>query len=142
MINSRKIEDLNPKLQELCRQFIEECRLAGIEIAITSTYRDNEYQDYLYAKGRTDKTSKIVTNARGGDSIHNYRLAFDFVPLQDGKPEWSDIDLFKQCGAVAMLIGLEWGGEWVHFKDYPHCQYLNGITLTELKSGKILSAID
>ena len=137
MINSRKIEDLHPKMQELCRQFIADCLAAGVEVAITSTYRDNEYQNFLYAKGRSDKNSKKVTNAKGGDSIHNYRLAFDFVPLRDGKPQWNDLDLFKRCGACAMLLGLEWGGEWTSFKDYPHCQFTNGLTLSQLKSGKI-----
>ena len=137
MINSRKIEDLYPKLQELCRQFIADCLDAGVEVAITSTYRDNEYQNFLYAKGRSDKNSKKVTNAKGGDSIHNYRLAFDFVPLLAGNPQWNDLNLFKRCGACALLLGLEWGGEWISFKDYPHCQYTNGLTLRELKSGKM-----
>lgn len=138
MVNSRKIEDLHPYLQELCRLFIAECNLAGIEVMITSTYRDNEYQDFLYAKGRVDKLSKIVTNAKAGESIHNYRLAFDFVPLKDDEPQWNDLALFKRCGEVARKIGLAWGGDWVKFKDYPHCQFLGGLTLPELKSGKIL----
>ena len=138
MINSRKIEDPHPVVQKLCNLFIAECTLANIDVMITSTYRDNEYQDFLYAKGRSDKTTPIVTNAKGGESIHNYRLAFDFVPLKDVKPQWNNLELFKLCGAIANQIGLEWGGDWVKFKDYPHCQFLSGLTLSELKSGKIL----
>lgn len=141
MINSRKIEDLHPYVEKLCRQFIVECKLAGIDVMITSTYRDNEYQDFLYGKGRTDKTSKIVTNAKGSQSIHNYRLAFDFVPLVDGRAQWNNLNLFKQCGEIAQQVGLEWGGDWVKFRDYPHCQFTQGLTLAELQSGKTITAI-
>lgn len=138
MINSRRIEDLHPYVQELCRQFIEGCRAAGIEVVITSTYRDNEYQDFLYVKGRTDKSAKIVTNAKSGESIHNYRLAFDFVPLKNGKPQWNDLALFKRCGKIARALALEWGGDWQKFRDYPHCQFTQGLTLAELQSGKMI----
>jgi len=85
VINSRKIEDLHPKVAEMCRAFIQKCDEQGIDILITSTYRDAESQDALYAQGRT-KPGKIVTNAKAGQSFHNWRVAFDFVPLLYGKP--------------------------------------------------------
>ncbi|MBX9867338.1 MAG: hypothetical protein K2Y14_10515 [Burkholderiales bacterium] len=50
MINSRKIEDLHPNLQILCRQFIADCLDAGVEVSITLTYRDNEYQSFMYVE--------------------------------------------------------------------------------------------
>ena len=45
MINSRKIEDLHPRVAHLCKQFIEKCADDNIDVLITSTYRDNESQN-------------------------------------------------------------------------------------------------
>ncbi len=118
MINSRKIEDLVPELQVKCKQFIENCKAQGIDVLITQTYRDNEYQDSLYALGRT-KPGKIVTNAKGGQSKHNIRRAFDFVPLKDGKPDWNS-DKWAKCGEIGKALGLTWGGSFTKIKDMPH----------------------
>jgi peptidoglycan L-alanyl-D-glutamate endopeptidase CwlK len=135
MINSRKIEDLNPKTAKLCHAFIDVCKAMGIEILITSTYRDNESQNALYAQGRSAPGNK-VTNAKGGQSYHNYKCAFDFVPLVNGKPNWNDPALFKKCGEVAESVGLEWAGRWKTFQEMAHCQYTNGLTLADLQAGK------
>lgn len=138
MINSRKLEDLHPAVDVLCRQFIAKCRDQGIDVLITSTYRDNASQNALYAQGRTTSGAK-VTNAKGGESFHNYRCAFDFVPIVNGKAQWNDFDCFKTCGKIAESIGLEWAGRWTHFKEYAHCQYTNGLTLADLQNGKTIA---
>jgi peptidoglycan L-alanyl-D-glutamate endopeptidase CwlK len=136
---SRKIEDLLPPAAVLCRQFISRCDDAGIDVIITSTYRSIEEQNQLYQQGRS-KPGNRVTNAKGGDSYHNWRVAFDFAPLKNGKIDWNDTDLFKRCGKIAEECGLEWGGSWKSFKDYPHCQYTQGLSLADFKSGKTLTA--
>jgi peptidoglycan L-alanyl-D-glutamate endopeptidase CwlK len=87
MLNSRKIEDLHPQVQKLCKEFLAQCEAEGIEVLITSTYRDHESQAELYAQGRT-KSGPVVTNAKPGQSWHNWRVAFDIVPLRHGKPVW------------------------------------------------------
>ena len=51
MIDSRDLNDLNPKVKDMCEAFIAKCKDEGIDILITSTYRDGECQDALYAKG-------------------------------------------------------------------------------------------
>lgn len=134
MINSRKIEDLDPYVGVLASRFIVACREQGIDVLITSTYRDNESQNALYAQGRTSPGSR-VTNARGGDSWHNYRLAFDFVPIVAGKAQWNDNKLFERCGEIAESVGLEWAGRWKSFKEMAHCQATGGLTLADLKAG-------
>jgi peptidoglycan L-alanyl-D-glutamate endopeptidase CwlK len=136
MIESRKLEDLTPETEKKCRAFIEKCREAGIDLLITSTYRDKEKQDALYAQGRNGHPGKIVTNARGGQSFHNYKVAFDFVPIVHGKAQYADIATFKRCGAIAKSVGLEWAGDWKTFKEYAHCQFTNGLTLRDLQAGK------
>ena len=135
MINSRKVEDLHPKVQELCKQFINVCAKEGIEVLITSTFRDFESQNELYAQGRT-RPGKKVTNAKGGQSFHNFKVAFDFVPIVNGKAQWNDLNLFKRCGEIAESLGLEWAGRWKTFKEYAHCQYTNGLTLKDFQDGK------
>jgi peptidoglycan L-alanyl-D-glutamate endopeptidase CwlK len=137
MINSRKLEDLHPQVAELCSEFIKKCAEAGHKVLITSTYRDAEFQNDLYAQGRT-KPGKIVTKAKGGQSIHNWKCAFDFVPLDaKGKADWNNSKAFEACGKIAKEVGLEWGGSW-KFKDMPHCQYTNGLTLADFQAGKTL----
>jgi peptidoglycan LD-endopeptidase CwlK len=95
---SRKIEDLHPNLIPLCKGFLLDCKDADVDILITCTYRSSIEQDALYAQGRT-KPGKIVTNAKGGQSEHNYTIngkpsskAFDIVPLVNGKCVWSETD--------------------------------------------------
>lgn len=137
MINSRKIDDLHPRVAALCRTFIDDCRKAGVDILITSTYRDNESQRALYAQGRTTSGPR-VTNANAGQSYHNYRLAFDFVPIVNGKADWTNTVTFRRCGEIAEGIGLEWAGRWKSFPELAHCQLTDGLTLVELRGGKTL----
>ncbi len=139
MINSRNIEDLHPKVAGMCRAFIKNCADAGIDVLITSTYRDKESQAALYAKGRTAAGPK-VTNARPGQSWHNWRVAFDFVPIENGKAQWDDTRAFQRCGEIAESIGLEWAGRWKSFKELAHCQFTGGLTLADFQAGKNLSA--
>lgn len=115
------------------------CKEAGIDILITCTYRDNEAQDALYAKGRT-VPGTIVTYAQGGDSFHNYRCAVDFVPLEHGKPDWESIALFTQCGTIAERCGLVWSGRWQgKMRELAHVQYTAGLTLKDFKNGRTLT---
>lgn len=139
MINSRKITDLNPRVQPLCRAFIAACTADGIEVIITSTYRDKASQNALYAQGRTT-AGPIVTNAKGGQSFHNYAVAFDFVPVSNGKAIWNNTALWRRCGRIAESVGLEWAGRWVKFKEMAHCQYTGGLSLADFQAGKILKA--
>lgn len=122
---------------------INECRDAGIDILVTSTFRDAESQSALYAQGRTTP-GKIVTNARGGQSWHNWRCAYDVVPLRNGKPVWGttgeDLKLWKRVGEIGKACGLEWGGDWKQLRDLPHFQWTGGLTLADLQAGKQIPA--
>jgi peptidoglycan L-alanyl-D-glutamate endopeptidase CwlK len=130
MINSRDTLDLLPHVADKAHAFIAACEAAGIDVLITSTYRDNESQAAIFAKGRTAPGPK-VTNAAPGHSMHNYRVAFDFVPIVDGKAIWNDDHLWAQCGMIGETIGLEWGGGWQSFPDKPHMQYTGGKSIAD-----------
>jgi peptidoglycan LD-endopeptidase CwlK len=135
MISSRQAEELHPHVQQLVHRMTEECKKAGIDLLITSTYRDFESQNALYAQGRT-VPGKIVTNAKGGQSYHNWRVAFDVVPLVNGKAMWNDSVLWQKIGAIGRASGLEWAGDWKKFKEFPHFQFTGGLTLADFQQGK------
>ena len=135
MINSRSLDDLLPPVKERVEKFLNSAKAAGIDLLITSTYRDNASQNVLYAQGRTTPGKK-VTNAKAGQSWHNYKCAVDVVPIVAGKPRW-DVkeEVWQQVGALGKAAGLEWAGDWKRFKEYPHFQYTGGLTLAQLQSG-------
>jgi len=139
MVNSRKIDDLLPVVQDKVRKFLELCHENDIDILITSTFRDNESQNALYAQGRT-APGKIVTNAKAGESWHNHRCAIDVVPLRNGKPVWNSKDpVWQDVGRLGKEAGLEWAGDWKRFKEFPHFQYTGGKTLAQLRMGERVS---
>ena len=134
----------------------------GVRLRFAYTSRSIQEQDELYAQGRTklfDNNGKrlgIVTKAKGGQSIHNYHLAWDIVLLldkdnngifesvswdtksdfdKDGTADWDEVvKYFKSIGAV-------WGGDW-KFTDKPHFEITFGKTWKDLKklqdSGQII----
>ena len=135
MINSRSLDDLIPAARARVQAFLDAAKKQGIDLLVTSTYRDNASQDALYAQGRTTPGKK-VTNAKAGQSWHNYRCAVDVVPVVAGKPRWDVKDeVWQQVGKLGKAAGLEWAGDWKKFKEYPHFQYTGGLTLAQLQSG-------
>jgi peptidoglycan L-alanyl-D-glutamate endopeptidase CwlK len=131
---SRKINDLEPLVAMLCQQFVEECEKQGISVIITSTYRGLEEQAALYAIGRT-KPGNRVTNAKPGQSMHGYRIAFDFVPIIHGKAVWNNSELFTKCGEIGEKVGLEWSGRWKIMRESCHFQVTQGHNLAYFQDG-------
>ena len=131
---SPKAGKLLPLVQRKADILIKEMALLGLPIRITEGYRSPERQAELYAKGRTAPGS-IVTNARPGESYHNYGLAFDVVFIKQGysatKEQWDTL------GSVGERLGLEWGGRWTSFLDKPHFQLTIGYNISDLKSGNV-----
>lgn len=143
MYNSRSLEDLLPPAQTRAISFIAaaELEIPGLKVIVCSTYRDIESQDALYAQGRT-APGKIITNAKGGQSFHNYRVAFDVFPTLYGKPILFEADgdqvsdpIWQKLGSIAEANGLEWGGRWKTFCEGPHFQYTGGLTIEDLRNG-------
>lgn len=136
MVNSRSLNDLHPKVKTLAEQFIKDCAKIGIDVLIYSTYRDAASQNALYAQGRTTK-GHIVTNAKAGQSWHNWRCAFDFVPVVNGKAQWNDKAAYAKCGEIGEALGLEWAGRWTgKMRELAHMQYTGGLSLIDLQQGK------
>lgn len=145
MYNSRLLEDLLICVRSRAVEFIAAAELAipGLKMVVCSTYRDKEAQDELYAQGRTKPGAK-VTNAKGGGSFHNYRVAFDVFPILHGKPILFEADgdnvsdpIWQKIGEIGEEIGLEWAGRWKSFCEAPHFQYTGGLTLEDLQNGRL-----
>lgn len=140
-ITLQRIELLHPDVKKEVYQIYEEiCKALSSKAfcRFAFTLRTFKEQNDLYAKGRT-LPGKKVTNARGGESYHNYGLAIDIVIINDGKAVWSrgedfDGDKIPDWMEVVKIFkkhGWEWGGDW-KFKDYPHFQKTFGYTCKQL----------
>lgn len=149
-VTLERIQKFHPKYRAvLLEQYLEaNFRLAKhIRLRFAQVLRTNKEQNDLYAQGRTVK-GKIVTNAKGGESVHNYGLAFDIVILydldkngtfetaswdekkdfdQNGKADWFEVvNYFKEKG-------WSWGGDFKSIYDSPHFE-VKGYTWRSLKA--------
>ena len=128
-----RLEIVHPELAARIRRAADRLLKAGIVIEVVQGLRTYAEQDALYAQGRT-KPGKRVTNARGGQSNHNFGLAVDVCPFRNGKPDWdAPHSVWQQIGDAGKFEGLEWGGDWTSLVDLPHLQ-LSGLTLAQCRS--------
>lgn len=114
------------------------CERHAITIEVISGLRSWAQQSALYAQGRT-KPGPIVTKARAGSSWHNYGLAIDLGLFAGGKyidsadPKRAD-RTYRELGALAASMGIEWAGNWKSFPEGPHFQNRFGMTLAQAKA--------
>lgn len=131
-----RLNELHPSVrQSAIDAYIEACRITpvGVHPYITETMRSFKRSDDLYTQGRT-KPGSIVTNARGGDSLHNYGLAIDFANQINGDINWKVDANWMKVVAVFKSYGWKWGGDFKSIKDYPHFEKTNGLTLSQVKA--------
>lgn len=135
--SKKNIETLHPVAQQWARAFLQEIedskRLPeGVTVRIISGNRTWAEQNALFAQGRT-KPGNIVTNARGGQSNHNFGIAWDIGIFINGKYQpsspWYDV-----VGEIGEGVGLEWGGRWTSIQDKPHYQVRTGLTTAEMRT--------
>lgn len=112
---------LHPWLDYKLGLLLKRCNEEGIYLIITEGFRTKEYQDSLYAKGRT-VPGKVVTNAKGStySSQHMWGIAFD-IAINDSKLLY-DTATIKKVAKIAKSskVGLKWGGDWKDIIDNPH----------------------
>ncbi|AMO20547.1 peptidoglycan L-alanyl-D-glutamate endopeptidase [Flavobacterium columnare NBRC 100251 = ATCC 23463] len=143
-ITKERIEKLHPLVRDEVTKIINECNqsLTGrAQVRITQGLRTFKEQEDLYALGRT-KPGKKVTNAKGGQSIHNYGFAVDICLIIDGKvaswdtvKDWDNDGVadWYECVKIFAKHGWDWGGNWKTFKDLPHFEKKGFSDWKELK---------
>lgn len=141
-ITQQRVQLLHPKIKDEVMFLVNQANTQltkHSEIRIVQGYRTIQEQNELYAQGRT-KTGKKVTNAKGGQSYHNYGLAIDFALLIDDKQiswdikkDWDGdmISDWMEVVSVFKKAGWEWGGQW-KFQDNPHFQKTFGYSTQQL----------
>lgn len=124
---SRRIEDLQQKFQPMVRELLTRgnavINATGYKLFITDGFRSFAEQTELYAQGRT-KPGPIVTQARAGESPHNYGLAVDLAFQKNGELSYA-ANLYKPVYEIARQLGFVLGADWTGFVDVPHFEYPN-----------------
>ena len=138
-VSARRLSTLHPVVRARAAALLQLCAQAGLSVMVSQGLRSWAEQDALYAKGRTRPPigrKHVVTKAKGGESYHNFGLAFDIVILDSlGKADWNPAHPgWNAAGALGKSVGLEWGGDWTGFKDRPHYQYTGGLSLVVCRS--------
>ena len=143
IVSDRRIGTLHPLIQAKAKEFIIRAeRELGIKLRVTSALRTWSEQDGLYAQGRTktgrvrrsgSEGGKIVTNAKGGQSLHNFGLAIDVVEIKEGKALWSNPN-WSKIAKLGKSIGFAWGGDFKSIKDKPHFEMRFGRSLAQLQN--------
>jgi len=118
--SEKAIATLLPQVQPYARALVKKAAQHGITIKVIAGMRTYDEQNELFTQGRT-KPGRIVTNARGGFSNHNFGIAFD-VGVFEGASYLGESPKYKAVGALGMDLGLDWGGNWKTFMDEPHFQ--------------------
>lgn len=133
--SERNIQTLHLKAQEAARAFMNAVKAEGITIRIISGTRTYAEQNAIFRQGRFGNKGPVVSNARGGQSNHNFGIAWDIGVFVGGayKPESPLYNKVGQIALAAGIIGLEWGGNWAKFKDRPHYQMKTGLTLKQVR---------
>lgn len=120
-LNDTSEERLSQVHPELSRRIHQLADLLSFPIIITQGLRTYQQQDALYAQGRTTP-GKVVTEAKGGYSMHNFGMAVDVAPLnEDGSVDWNDKSAqWQEILDKAPSCGLAEGAQWRSFPDMPH----------------------
>lgn len=141
------LDSLYPPFAECVRKLLSAAKAKNDTYVITQGMRTHAEQDRLYAQGRTAPGSK-VTNARGGQSLHQFGVAadlcFDSSDKPGLQPDWSH-KRYAPIGDYADGAGLEWGGRWSSLKDLPHVQLplgKYGLTHKDLQAAYAKGGLD
>jgi peptidoglycan L-alanyl-D-glutamate endopeptidase CwlK len=131
----RNLNELRPVVKIMAEGALHDCEQAGLKVLVTCTGRTSAEQAALYAQGRTTPGKK-VTNAKPGQSFHEYGVALDLYPLVNGKPDFSGTaPEWNEIAAIFKKHGFEWAFEWRKFKEKPHFQYTGGHPLSWFQQG-------
>lgn len=143
--SEKNIATLLPKMQAKAREVMKMAAArgatTGIRCLILSGTRTYAEQDELY------RQIPRVTKAAGGQSNHNFGIAFDIGLFKGskyltGSSKAEDKAYSDFAAAVKQSIPhLEWGGDWRSFKDPPHYQFATDKSLAQIRNAFEIGAL-
>ena len=118
--SERNIATLTPETQRAARIWLKAAKAIaeaeGYDVRIICGTRTYKEQDALFSK------RPRVTKARGGQSMHNFGIAWD-VGIFRAKAYFGNHALYTKVGKLYNQVpGITWGGTWKSFVDQPHYQ--------------------
>ena len=128
---NNRIERLHPDVKQYAYAFVNRIQAElGKTVRVSSGLRTYSEQDALYAQGRTTSGNR-VTNARGGQSYHNFGLAIDIVEINGRQANWNGP--WEEFARIGQSMGWEWGGNFSSIVDKPHFQMTYGLSTAQLR---------
>lgn len=127
---------LHPNLQILGRRMIRMLVGKGVDARVLSGTRSYSQQDALFRQGRFGNAGRIVTKARGGQSNHNFCIAFDIGIFRGGQYLGNENQPYVDAAGLvkANIPGLSWGGDWKSLKDDPHWELPTGLKISDVRT--------
>lgn len=123
-----KLVGVHPDLVDTVQRILIAMAVLGWPMVVTDGVRTVEQQQAAYAQGRT-APGAIVTELdgivkRSKHQVHDdgFGHAVDCAFLVHGEPSWDGHLPWQIYGAIAMRLGLHWGGTWSHPRDLPHVE--------------------
>lgn len=117
-----KLKGVHPDLVRVVNRCAKDWKDKQFTFGITCGVRSLEEQKVLVKKGASKTLKSRHIPAKNG-----YSHAVDVVAFIDGKVRWDwplygKIATAMKAAAKAEKVPIEWGGDWVSFRDGPHYQ--------------------
>jgi len=146
----RDVCELAPKMRLRVQAAESECSSKKVPVYIYECLRSNELAQIYYRLGSSRAPNGLRT-------WHFYGLAVDIVhPVEywNAWPVWDSVEKryiggnekwWKVVVEIFKRHGMDWGGDWAHFKDTPHFQWdrckpsPSNLAVSLYKSGGVIS---
>jgi hypothetical protein len=124
----QRLTGVHPDLIGKVEQILVAMAVLGWPMIVTAGVRTDAEQAALYAQGRTAPGS-IVTEDDGSGKRSKHQIhedgvghAVDCAFRVANQPSWDPHLPWTLYGAIAMKLGLKWGGSWAGLVDLPHVE--------------------
>ena len=125
---NRDIKLLAPQFYEMVDAVLIDLKSQGLDAGIYEAWRSDDRQRYLWESGRS-RPGPIVTNAKPGQSAHNWGLGADLTGKVNGKWTWDE----KQFNYKLLRETYKKHGLQVVGFEYVHCEFIGNFKHNELQ---------
>lgn len=119
----KRIDTLEPDFKPLVEELLARTEAAtNRKWGISDGRRTMAQQRAIYSQGRTTP-GKVVSNAKPGQSAHNFGYAVDLWPMKGDDFDWgASAKTFKVMADIAREMGLTSGYYFKSIFDAPHIE--------------------